>query len=196
VIPNHNQSGVLPPFHPNMSVTAPGAMAPYKSSLIEVISRFGTTLERINILKGFINYRENLKRLGITEGLQWIDGSFVEQVELNLGRPPSDIDVVTYFFRPTILLDDEKWQEFIHLNQDIVNIDFCKRTYSTDAYYVDLSSHPIYLVNQTQYWFGLFSHQRDTYLWKGLIEIKLEEDELPAKELLKSIEDDVSAITN
>ena len=35
---------------------------------------------------------------------------------------------------------------------------------------------PAYLIDQTKYWFGLFSHQRDTFLWKGMLEIPLTDD--------------------
>ncbi|MCX8518735.1 MAG: hypothetical protein ORN21_01195 [Methylophilaceae bacterium] len=197
MIPSHNQSGVLPPFYSGMAVSQPGAMAPYKCSLIQVVEQFAITPERIQILKGFIEYRMQLKHLGIIRGVQWIDGSFSEQVETTRGRPPNDIDVVTFFYRPKLLTAQESWDNFFHLNSEFLsNPEYLKTNYLTDGYHVDISINPIYLINQTSYWFGLFSHQKETYLWKGLIELKLEEDDSEAKELLGRIENNVSATSN
>lgn len=188
MIPAHNQSGVLPPFTPGALPSDEGAMAPYKSSLLEVVGRFATTSERVKILRGFIEYREFLKAHGFTHGVQWIDGSFVEQVEINLNRAPNDIDVVTYCYRPQEYFENEKWVEFMASNPHIIDTQKLKSKYFCDAYLVDLHTHPMFLIQQTQYWFGLFSHQRESYLWKGLIEISLEEDESGGKQLLSELE--------
>ncbi|WP_442891816.1 DUF6932 family protein [Dissulfurispira sp.] len=51
-----------------------------------------------------------------------------------------------------------------------------KKIYLCDAYFVDMTSHPGFLINQTAYWFGLFSHQRDTFLWKGMLQVSLGDD--------------------
>lgn len=191
MIPAHNQSGVLPPFIPGALPSDAGAMAPYKSSLMEVIARFAITPERVKILRGFIEYREFLKANGITHGVQWIDGSFVEQAEINLNRAPNDIDVVTYCYRPQQYLDNDKWGKFMASNPHIIDTPKLKSKYCCDAYLVDLQTHPMFLMQQTQYWFGLFSHQRESYLWKGLIEISLEEDDLGGKRLLSELEKNV-----
>lgn len=191
MIPAHSQSGVLPPFIPGALPSDEGAMAPYKSSLVEVVARFAISPERVKILRGLIEYRELLKARGITHGVQWIDGSFVEQVEINLGRAPNDIDVVTYCYRPQEHFDNERWGQFISINADLIDAPSIKSKYCCDAYLVDLQTHPMFLMQQTQYWFGLFSHQRETYLWKGLIEIPLEEDEVGGKQLLSELEKNV-----
>jgi len=191
VIPAHNQSGVLPPFISGALPSDAGAMAPYKSSLLEVIAKFAITTDRIKILRGLIEYRELLKAHGITHGVQWIDGSFVEQVEVNLNRAPNDIDVVTYCYRPQAHFEDAKWREFMSLNTHIIDTSTLKSKYYCDAYLVDLQTHPMFLMQQTQYWFGLFSHQRESYLWKGMVEITLEEDEASAKRLLSEMEKNV-----
>ena len=36
------------------------------------------------------------------------------------------------------------------------------------------------------YWYGLFSHQRETFLWKGLLRIELMSDDEQALELLNA----------
>lgn len=176
MIPLHTQSGVLPPFYPGTLPSDPGAMAPYQVQLSEFLIRFGTTIQRINLLKRFIKYRTDLQSKGISEGFQWVDGSFVEQVEITQSRSPKDIDVVTFFFRPDGLTDMDSWEKFVQENSKIFDANTLREEYSTDGYYVDLYIHPAYLVHQIQYWFGLFSHQRETYLWKGLVQIPLEDD--------------------
>ena len=99
VIPPYNQSGFLPPFQGN-TPTDPAAMAPYNVPLLQVADRFGTSKERIEILKGLIAYRDELRTAGFLNGFQWLDGSFMENVEKNRSRPPGDIDVVTFSHRP------------------------------------------------------------------------------------------------
>lgn len=79
MIPSFNQSGVLPPF-----VSTPTCMAttsPYKTTLVNLINRFSYTPERMTILIGFIKHRLALKKAGLVTGIQWIDGSFVEDIE-------------------------------------------------------------------------------------------------------------------
>jgi hypothetical protein len=47
-----------------------------------------------------------------------------------------------------------------------------KGTYSVDHYWVSIGSDPVFLVEQTRYWYGLFSHRRDR-VWKGMLVIDL-----------------------
>jgi hypothetical protein len=171
VIPELNQSGVLPPFIPEQGPTNPASMAPYKSTIVEFVNRYAQSPERIAILKGLLEYRRKLKGIGITEGFQWLDGSFVEYVELNLGRPPADVDIVTFAMRPTS--DRDVWKTIIQSNKDLFIPSESKKAFQCDAYFVDLNTDPIHLVNNTKYWFGLFSHQRESYLWKGMVEIPI-----------------------
>lgn len=183
MIPELNQSGVLPPFIQEESPTDRAAMAPYRSTISEFVLRYAHSTARIDILKGLLAYRKKLKEIGITEGFQWLDGSFVENVETNLGRPPNDIDIVTFAFRPAET--DENWRKLVAENQDIFLPENSKDIYSCDAYFVDLNTHPIHIVNNTKYWFGLFSHQRESYLWKGMIEIPIISDDDEAIKILE-----------
>ena len=94
MIPELNQSGVLPPFIPEYGPTDSARMAPYRTTILEFVQRYSQTKERVIILKGLLAYREQLRNIGVTDGFHWIDGSFVENVEQNQNRPPSDIDEV------------------------------------------------------------------------------------------------------
>jgi len=177
VIPAHNQSGVLPPFLPGSSPQELSAMAPYKVKLLEVAQRFSYNSARHEIIQGLVLYRAELRQAGITSGFQWINGSFVEDVERNIGRPPNDVDIITFANRPFEYLDIQKWSNFVKRRQDLFFPNESKKKYGCDAYYVDMSLEPKSLVNLTKYWFGLFSHQRDTFLWKGMLEVPLDDDQ-------------------
>lgn len=172
MIPELNQSGVLPPFMPDQGPSDPAGMSPYRSTIDEFVYRYAQSPERITILKGLLKYRKKLRDMGITEGFQWVDGSFVENVEVNRGRPPNDIDVVTFALRPT--QDHEEWRSLVYGNREFFDPGLCKKAYCCDAYYVDLNIPPMQIVSNTRYWFGLFSHQRESYLWKGMIEIPIQ----------------------
>lgn len=184
MIPELNQSGVLPPFIPEQGPTDPAGMAPYKTTITEFVLCYAHTPERISILKGLLDYRRKLRSIGVRKGFQWLDGSFVENVELNRGRPPSDVDIVTFAFRPTN--DLEQWKDLVNKNADLFFPNEAKKKYCCDAYFVDLNTHPIHVVSNTRYWFGLFSHQRESYLWKGMIEIPIECSDDQALEILDS----------
>lgn len=173
MIPSNSHDGVLPPFVPGGSPHDFGAVAPYRADLLEVAQRYATSKARIEILQGLVAYREALRSIGIQSGFQWIDGSFVEDCESIRKRPPSDVDIVTFAFRPQHLSDPGTWKAFIASRPDIFDPNTTKKIYRCDAYFVDLAVHPVHVVVQTRYWFGLFSHQRDTYLWKGMVEVPI-----------------------
>ncbi|TVL29641.1 DUF6932 family protein [Shewanella xiamenensis] len=177
MIPAFEQSGVLPPFIGD-SPTVAANQAPYKVSLAEFVSHFSTSPERIRILIGLLQYRIELKAKGIVVGFQWVDGSFVEDVEKVRGRAPNDVDLVTFAERP-VGFSEIDWNSFFNQNQGLFSPASLKAKYKCDAYYVDLALQPKLLVSRTTYWFGLFSHQRETSLWKGMLQIDLSYDEEP-----------------
>ncbi|WP_318451734.1 DUF6932 family protein [Photobacterium leiognathi] len=183
MIPQFNVSGVLPPFI-NDDPTNIVNVSPYKVTLGDFVQHFATSPERILLLRGFINYRLKMKSLGFNTGFQWIDGSFVENIEKTQNRPPADIDLVTFSELPSKIRSEDEINELFDNNQDIFDNDLSKIEFMCDAFHVNLCTHPVYLIEQTRYWFGLFSHQRSTSLWKGIIEIDFTDDETIALELL------------
>ena len=124
-----------------------------------------------------VKYRSALRKAGISSGFQWIDGSFVENSEYIKSRPPLDIDTITFSYRPEKYHDIEDWLSFVQSNPALFDPEQNKKRYLCDAYFVDLFSSPLFLVNQTKYWFGLFSHQRETFLWKGMLDVPMAEDD-------------------
>lgn len=187
MIPGYTISGVLPPYIGDDPTMRP-AMSPYSATLAELCKRFATSDERIRILRGLVAYRRALKSAGFSGGFQWIDGSFVEDVETTRGRPPGDVDVVTFTsLTPTLDFTDPQVSDgFLAQFSDLLDPQQCKIDYACDAYLVNLSAPPITLVDDTRYWFGLFSHQRETALWKGILVIDFEGNEDDACHILES----------
>jgi hypothetical protein len=172
-IPAFDLGGVLPPF----LGTRPGASAaqsPHHASTEDLVHRFGTTPHRNRLLRGLLNFRLALRSIGVTEGFQWIDGSFCENKEQVLGQEPADIDLVTAFERPTFATTNADWKSHIppHL-PTLFNPRYCKATYNCDAYVIDLGTTGQNVARLSAFWFGLFSHQRDTYRWKGIVQCPL-----------------------
>ena len=154
--------------------------------------RFGTSPERKNILLGWLEHRAQLTKIGFTEGYQWLDGSFVEDAETRLGRSPKDIDVVTFAARPSDIPDFAAFvEEHTHLFSP--KITFAR--FFTDAYFVDLGLSALDIVDHVRYWHGLFSHRRATFEWKGMLQVPLLSDDLQARSILKTLEDQYVAQT-
>jgi len=184
MIPAFNISGVLPPFDVAVGPASPTAMSPYPVPMTDVVRRFATTTERVAMVSGLMDYRESLISAGIDDGFQWLDGSFVEDVENLRARPPGDVDVVTFAHRPTAHSSVDAWNVFVSVNTDLFDPRVNKSRYRCDAYFIDLNLGPKILVNSTRYWFGLFSHQRATALWKGMLQVPLQSDDAAARMIL------------
>jgi hypothetical protein len=169
-IPPFDAAGVLPPHL--AGPTARHARSPYEATPLDVVERFATSTPRCDILRGYLEYRAALREAGFHEGYQWLDGSFVEDVERMRGRPPNDIDIVTFYRRPRGAPADGSWERSLPL--DLLDPRRTKVTFKCDAYYVCLAGDDAdVLVDVTSYWFGLFSHRRDTGTWKGMVRVPL-----------------------
>lgn len=180
-IPSLNLSQVLPPYI-GADATDRDGMSPFEASMSELVNRFATSAERAQILEGLLNYREALNSIGIVDGFQWIAGSFCENVEAIRGRPPGDVDVVTFAYRH--IADDAQWFAFFLSNQPVFDPIETKHRFKSDAYYIDLGKPADIVVDDTAYFGGLFSHQRNSHLWKGMIKIPLASDDAAARVLL------------
>ena len=169
-IPPWNSSGVVPPIYPGYPGNSP-FRAPFQVSLLDFIQRFSNTQRRQKILKGLLEYRNNLHHAGLSKGFQWINGSFVENVEANKNRNPNDIDVVTFFELPPGETEVTLNTKSPHLfdNKQI------KQQFLTDSYCFPLGNDkPIsYFIKLSHYWYSMWAHQRDSFAWKGFLEIDL-----------------------
>lgn len=186
MLPSFNSSGVLPPFIGDDPTQRAGSNAsPYLASMSEFVARFGYSPERRRILNGLLSFREELRTVGIVAGFQILDGSFLENCEQRLSRPPGDIDLVTFSHLP---VPAQEAEEFFGQNIALFDQEVVKQHFLCDAYFVDLAKDSRYVVEDTMYWYGLFSHQRDTFMWKGLIKIPLLSDDNQALLILQEME--------
>ena len=185
MIPDFNHSHVLPPFLGD-SPTAASDASPYHASMLEVTQRFASLLGRRWLIEGLLDYRADLAALGFVRGFQWLDGSFAEDIEAHEQRPPNDMDIVTFAFSPVGLTGAQIVQTLAEHPALFMNAQ-AKEKYGCDGYMVPLDRSPVNLVNNTTYYFGLFSHRRSDQVWKGLLRIPLESDDALARDLLKTM---------
>lgn len=162
-IPHWNSIGLLPPIDPDRP--AARDRSPYRVSLSDVVQRFATSPERCRILSGLIAYRAALHGIGASAGFQWLDGSFMENVERIEDRPPRDLDVVTFANTAAVVPGPAATQVFDH--------ESVKTRYSMDGYVVDLDGlSPRELTEWSTYWYSMWSHRRNQ-AWKGYLQVDL-----------------------
>ncbi|QFT65697.1 hypothetical protein FIU93_02825 [Labrenzia sp. THAF35] len=177
-IPEFADHGGLPPFvngHP----TLPDARSPFLATMQEVVERFCTTEHRAKLLKGLNEYRKHLYSGGFVSGSQWIDGSFVENVEKTQDRSPNDIDLVTLYHRPIqYQTNPQSWivDYASHIRNLFFDTIIIKPVYLCDTYDIDLDAGSRAIVRNTTYWFGLFTDMRGNGSKKGIIEVPLAVD--------------------
>lgn len=170
-IPDWEPSGLLPPFV--AGAISPEGRSPYHVSLMDLILRLGDTDHRRRLLRGLLNYRARLHQAGLVDGFQWINGSFVENVERHPRQQPSDIDVVTFCHLPS----GQTQEELDKSNPELFSQPAIKELYSVDAYPVFLDSGNLsWLVGRVTYWNSLWSH-RENRQWKGYLEVDLADAE-------------------
>ncbi len=180
-IPSFSIDGVLPPFvGPNGPGGAPEDLSPYGATATEVVTTFGTTADRQTILRKWLEHRSALRSIGFDRGFQWLDGSFVE------AKDPRDLDVITFLYRPPGIRDRNTLARLLQSNIAFFGHAQVKATYRLDFFPVDLDGTPEAIVNMTRYWLGVFSHRRNDLLWKGMLQVRLEDetDDLAALALL------------
>ena len=164
-IPEWNTLGLLPPIDP--AAPASQERSPYRVALPDVVARFATSPERRQILRGWLNFRAALHGMGIVEGFQWLDGSFMEQVEVLERRTPRDIDVVSFVRVPATF--NPTPEQLAALDHDHV-----KQTFLVDSYLVEMDQlERPNLIRKAAYWYSMWSHRRNQ-AWKGYLEVDLD----------------------
>jgi hypothetical protein len=185
MIPAFNHSHVLPPFLGG-DPTASAAVSPYAVSSVGLVERFGHTVERRRLLAGLFAYRTALASHGFVRGFQWIDGSFVEDVEHASGRAPDDIDLVTFAHSPSGLSSGEI-STLLNTNPDLFDAKQLKARFGCEGFLVPLDKSPERLVRRSSYYFNLFSHRRSDYVWKGMLHLPLDSDDTEAQIMLDNM---------
>lgn len=169
MIPAWNVAGLLPPIRPGVA-GHDFDRSPYEVVLADLVDRFSTSPERIAILEGFLKLRAQLHSSGLVSGFQWVDGSFLEQIEILESRSPKDIDVVTFFDLPAGLSETD----VVNLNAALFDHDRVKATYKVDHYQFVLGKAvDAFQIRLISYWYSMWSHRRDG-LWKGFLQVDLD----------------------
>jgi hypothetical protein len=181
VIPAFNHSHVLPPFE-GERMTSPHS-SPYPVTSSELVQRFAISTQRCIVLNGLLRYRAELRGLGFVQGFQWLDGSFVENIEARENRAPNDIDLVT-FAHPLTGMSKTEINKMMAARPELFDQERCKKEFHCDTNLVNLTTVPEWLVTQARYWYGLYSHRRGDALWKGMLQLPLESDDVVAHEML------------
>jgi hypothetical protein len=167
-IPEWNISGILPPISPG----EPGHSmnrSPYRAGLLDVVESFSSSPERRRILTGLLDYRAALHEVGLKKGFQWLNGSFLEAVEVTDIRSPRDVDVVTFFHLPDQVDQESLVQKHPHLFEPAMT----KQSFLVDAYLLRLGTpSQKSFVKRVSYWYSMWSHTR-TGVWKGFVEVDL-----------------------
>lgn len=166
-IPDWDYDGFLPASDSDNPTSR--IRSPYTVSLFDLTAHFGDKEPRRRLLRGLLDFRAELHKAGLIQGFQWINGSFAENVEERDGRSPNDIDLVTFFYIPDGYTGETLLQQFCSLF-DRINL---KDRYAVDSHYVQLNHTTSEdIVNETIYWYSLWSHTRGGK-WKGYLRIDL-----------------------
>ena len=169
-IPNWNAQGVLPPVDAQDPTSH--NRSPYFVSLVDFVAKFAISPERIAIMQGFLRYRAALHAIGLRDGFQWLDGSFLENKEQLLAQSPADVDVVTFFRLPAQTSEADLIKRNSGLfdpGQHQAN----KKHFQVDAFFLPLYTPAERLIKGSNYWYGMWSHQRQTLRWKGFLQLDL-----------------------
>ena len=122
----------------------------------------------MEILGNFLRFRAELQNRGLHVGYQWLDGSFLEDIESYESRPPRDLDLLTIFWG----------YDLAFLNQLVTDLPafltpaISKRDFKLDHFPIMADESPQATVENARYWVQLFTHRRDG-VWKGMLRIEL-----------------------
>lgn len=167
-VPAWTAEGVLPPLT-FANPTSPHR-APYPVSLYDLVVRFGTSSARCDILDGYLRHRAALHANGYQAGFQWLDGSFMEDVETLEGRSPRDIDVVSFLQAPVTA--DPRPEDL-----DALDHALARDRFSVDSYFVELDEVTSReLTFWAAYWYSVWAHRRNL-AWKGFLQVELSPDQ-------------------
>ncbi len=165
-IPPFDHNHVIPPHLGDPRV--PTELSPYPCTSLELCQRFATSPERKEILLNFLRFRDILRTHNLFNAIQWLDGSFLENIEVIENRAPRDLDVVTIFWG----YDLNFQQNLITLFPEFRDSDLSKNNFKLDHYPFDASWNPMLTVEYSRYWTHLFSHNRNA-VWKGMLSVEL-----------------------
>ena len=172
VIPDWTSKAVIPTVRPvRLAEQAlPENRSPFEATMTHVVERFAFTPQRARLIHNLIDYRNALYAADITDGFQWINGSFVEHVETR-PRPgqeptPNDIDIVTFYRPPAQLTFDI---------MDLFRPSATRQRFNIDGVGISLGvEFTAYEVEAVTYWFGMWSLRKYDHEPKGFVQVHLD----------------------
>lgn len=168
-IPAFTIDGILPPFRSPLGPgAAAGEMSPFFANPMEVVASFAGTDHRRNIVRHWLQHRQELRSLGLADGVQWLDGSFVED------KNPNDLDIVTLLRRPAGMTGAD-FDNLVMANLRLFDRARVRAVFMLDSFFLDLDGDPWTLVGNVLYLGSLFSHRRGDYMWKGMLQVRLDD---------------------
>ena len=166
-IPEWDEEGFLP--HTIGQPTLSSSHPPYLVRLKDLVSHYSYSAKRQKILKGFLDFREALHQIGLWRGIQWINGSFVNDKMLQEGKEPGDIDVVTLYYPP----GNQTQITLLNRNPALFRSKSNKANYLVDSYFIDLNtSNPFYMTKNIAFWNNLWHHTEEGRR-KGFLAVNL-----------------------
>jgi hypothetical protein len=174
-LPPFDMRGLLPPVN-GIDDTHPDR-SPYFCTMTELCSAMGTSDHRKALLRNLIEYRALIASDDFVEGIQFINGSFVENIEVNEGRHPKDIDVFSILMPPAKYVSTPSlWQTTgsVFWQTEIADNPKNKARFSLDVYGLMVNVRNLGpFLQQSLYWYSLFSHKRSNHEWKGFAAVPL-----------------------
>jgi hypothetical protein len=86
---------------------------------------------------------------------------------------PKDIDVVAFLYRPDGM-DALATSNVMHSNIGLFDRHAVKTSFRVDFFFIGLEESIEGVVKAARYYAALFSHRRSDFLWKGMLEVRLE----------------------
>ncbi len=116
--------------------------------------------------------------------IQWLDGSFLEDIEQLENRDPHDLDLITIYWGYDIPFQ----QNLVTSVPEFMDPQLSKANLLLDHYPFDAGYSPLQTVEMSRYWAQLFSHNRNG-VWKGMLAIHLNTpaDDLAAQVHLQNV---------
>jgi len=68
----------------------------------------------------------------------------------------------------------------IDANPSLFDKTATKKEYGCEGFFVEAGFPAVLVHRQITYWFGLFTHQKVTFLWKGILQVPLQSDDSDA----------------
>lgn len=174
-LPPFDMRGLLPPVNGGGGTTPD--RSPYFCTMTELCSALGTSDHRKALLRNLIGYRAVIASDDFVDGIQFINGSFVENIEAIEGRHPNDIDVFSILVPPakyvsTPVLWQTTGSKF--WQTEIIDNAKNKTRFSVDCYAMILDVENLgNFLRRSLYWYSVFSHKKSNHEWKGFAAVPL-----------------------